>query len=171
MAIFTPADKPTKVTVQSGDTLWSIATALLQKQNPDKTPTKKQIQNKINEIAKLNKIKNTNLIKAGQVFKLSSSSTDKTSGNKSNAPVITSMGIQSGTDRTVFATWTWDKHDETDHYEYEWYYDAGDSIEWYHGGGPTSCNKLLHVTFTPEEKAKRVKFMVKPIAKTEKKEG
>ena len=157
------------VRVQSGDTLWAIAKFVLTKEGVAK-PTDTQIANKVNSIAKLNNIKNTNLIYPGQVFKISTSSKTSSSGSsgsgsKSNAPVIQTIGIQSGTDRTLFATWTWTKHSTTKEYQYEWYFDTGDSLEWFYGGGGSS-GTCQHQTFTPSENAKRVKFMVKPIAKT-----
>ena len=34
---------------------------------------------------------------------------------------ITGFGIQAGTDRTVYATWDWDK-DHTKGYNVRWYY-------------------------------------------------
>lgn len=158
-----------KVTVTAGNTLWAIAKYVLET-DTGKKPTNAQIQTKVNQITKLNNLADANKIYPGQVLKVSSSSADKTSGSTSNAPTITSMGIQSGTDRKVFATWTWGKHDTTDHYEYEWYYDTGDTLEWYYGGGGSS-EKRQQITFDPPENAKRVKFMVLPIAMTEKKEG
>ena len=153
------------VRVQSGDTLWAISKFVLSKEGVTK-PTEVQINNKIDSIASLNSIKDRNLIYAGQVLKISTSSSSS-SKTGSNAPVIQTIGIQSGTSRTVFATWTWEKHVTTKEYQYEWYYDTGDSLEWFHGGGPTSCGTRQHQTFEAPTNAKRVKFMVKPIAKNE----
>lgn len=158
------------VIVEAGDNLWKVSKFVLQYEG-NANPTNTQIANLSNKIAKINNIQNTNLIYAGQVFKVyenaggSGSSGSSGTGNTSNSPVITSMGIQSGTDRTVFATWTWHKHDTTKEYKYEYYYDTGDSLEWFYGGGG-SCETRQHATFTPPENAKRVKFMVKPIAKS-----
>lgn len=143
------------VTVEKGDNLWNIAKKFLGDGS------------KCYQIARLNNISDANKIYPGQVIKLSESTANKgTSNNSGNAPVITSMGIQNGTDRTIFVTWTWHKHDTTKEYEYEYYYDTGDSLEWFHGGGPTSCGTRQHVTFSPPENAKRVKFVVRPIAKS-----
>lgn len=157
------------VIIEPGDNLWKAAKFVLQYEG--KTVTDTKIANLVDQIVKINNIANPNLVYAGQVFKVyenaggSGSSGSSSTGNTSNSPVITSMGIQRGTDRTVFATWTWHKHDTTKEYQYEWYYDTGDSLEWFYGGGQ-SCGTRQHVTFTPDEKAKRVKFMVKPIAKS-----
>lgn len=156
------------VIIEEGDSLWKAAKFVLQYEGKPTTNT--QIANLVNKIVKLNNISNPNLVYAGQVFKLYESagtSNSSSSENKSNAPVITSMGIQSGTERNIFATWTWYKHDSTKEYEYEYYYDTGDSLEWFYGGG-TTCGTRQHVVFTPPENAKRVKFMVRPIAKSSK---
>lgn len=155
------------VIIEEGDSLWKAAKYVLQYEG-NANPTNTQIANLINRIASINNISNPNLVYPGQVFKVhqsTSASNSSTSANKSNAPVITSMGIQSGTDRLIFATWTWEKHDETKEYEYEYYYDTGDSLEWFHGGG-TTCGTRQHVTFSPPDNAKRVKFMVRAIAKS-----
>lgn len=157
------------VIIESGDSLWKAAKFVLQFEG--KTVTNAKINDLVNRIVKINNIANPNLVYAGQVFKVyenaggSGSSGSSSTGNTSNSPVITSMGIQSGTDRTVFATWTWHKHDTTKEYQYEWYYDTGDSLEWFYGGSG-SCGTRQHQTFTPAENAKRVKFIVKPIAKS-----
>ena len=145
------------VTVEKGDNLWNIAAKFLGSGS------------KCYQIARLNNISNANLIYPGQVLKISettaTASTGAASGNTANAPVIQTIGVQNGTDRTIFATWTWHKHDSTKEYEYEWYYDTGDSLEWFYGGGGT-CGTRQQQTFTPAENAKRVKFMVRPIAKS-----
>lgn len=144
-------------TVKSGDNLWNIAAELLGSGS------------KCYQIARMNNISNANLIRPGQILKISETTANTSSpANTSNAPVIQTIGVQNGTDRTIFVTWTWHKHDTTKEYEYEWYYDTGDSLEWFYGGGG-SCGTRQHVTFTPDQIAKRVKFMVRPIAKS--KEG
>lgn len=147
------------VTVEKGDNLWNIAAKFLGSGS------------KCYQIARLNNISDANKIYPGQVLKLSeTTASTSTTANKGNAPVIQTIGVQNGTDRTLFATWTWreDRLETTKEYEYEYYYDTGDALEWYYGGGGSSGTRQ-HVTFTPPEHAKRVKFMVRPIAKN--KEG
>lgn len=139
-------------TVKKGDNLWDIAAELLGSGS------------KCYQIAQLNNISDANKIYVGQVLKLSASTSSSTTAG-GNAPVVQTIGVQNGTDRTLFATWTWSKHDTTKEYEYEWYYDTGDSLEWFHGGGPISCGTRQHTTFSPPANAKRVKFMVRAIAK------
>lgn len=146
------------VTVQKGDNLWNIAYKFLGSGS------------KCYQLARINNISDANKIYPGQVLKLSESTSKKSSSSGGNAPVVKTIGIQNGTDRTIFATWEWKKHKETKEYEYEWYYDTGDSLNWFYGGGGT-CGTRTHVTFTPAENAKRVKFMVRPIAKTKESKG
>lgn len=142
------------VTVEKGDNLWNIAKTFLGDGS------------KCYQIARINNISDANKIYPGQVIKLSeTTASTSASAGTGNAPVIQSMGIQNGTSRTIFATWTWHKHDSTKEYEYEYYYDTGDSLDWFYGGGQ-SCGTRQHVTFNPPENAKRVKFIVRPIAKS-----
>ncbi len=41
---------------------------------------------------------------------------------------ITKIGLQSGTDRTVYVTWSWGKTSQTDKYDVRWYYSTGDGV-------------------------------------------
>lgn len=71
------------------------------------------------------------------------------------------LDVQTGTDRTIFAIWTWNKR-KTDHYEVRWYYDTGDGV-WFVGTDSTTTSKQN--TYSAPDNAKRVGFKVKPIAK------
>ena len=71
------------------------------------------------------------------------------------------LDVQTGTDRTIFATWTWNKS-KTDHYEVRWYYDTGDGV-WFVGTDSTTTSKQN--TYSAPDNAKRVGFKVKPVAK------
>lgn len=86
----------------------------------------------------------------------SSSSTNITS-----KAVITKLEVQSGTERTLYATWTWDQSN-TEHYEVEWYYDTGDGV-WFIGSDTTVDKKQS--TYTAPDNALKVKLQVKPISK------
>lgn len=157
--------------VQAGDNMWTISKQLLIYEGTS-NPTDTQIANKSNWLVSLNKLKNANLIHPGQVLKTCTTTTTNSSlsivsngaGTGSNSAVIESIGFQSGTDRTLFVTWTWSKHDTTKEYKFEWYYDTGDSLEWFHHS--SGSTKYMHTTWAPPENAKRVKFMVQPIANT-----
>ena len=71
------------------------------------------------------------------------------------------LDVQTGTDRTIYATWAWNKS-KTDHYEIRWYYDTGDGV-WFVGTDSTTTSKQN--TYSAPDNAKRVGFKVKPIAK------
>ena len=82
----------------------------------------------------------------------------------------TSVDIQrqNGTDRTVFATWVWDsakKYAHTDHYEVRWYYATGNGI-WF--AADSSTVTVKQSIYTAPANASKVKFKIKPVAKTHK---
>lgn len=77
---------------------------------------------------------------------------------------ITRFDIQSGTDNTVYATWSWGE-DHTDHYEVRWYYGTGDGV-WFLGTETSVTVK--QATYTPPSQALRVRFRVLPVATTHK---
>ena len=79
-----------------------------------------------------------------------------------NQPTITSFGLQSTTDRTMYAVWEWIK-DHTKEYRTIWYYDTGDNV-WFIGNDSTTTDKQS--VYTAPNNAKRVKFKVKPISDT-----
>lgn len=82
---------------------------------------------------------------------------------------ITKIGLQSGTNRTVYVTWSWDKQKQTDKYDVRWYYSTGDGVRFIGSEQQVEItNAQLQSTYTPPENAKLVKFQVKPIAKTRK---
>ena len=144
----------------------------------------------VDAIAKLNNIKNTNLIYVGQVLTISGkSSTDvvnkantgsssgSTGGGSSTSPdytrnqvLITSFGLQAGTERTLFAIWQWKKAN-TDHCKYEWDYQTKDG-NWFTGSHSTvSYDQAMHngyfnTTFSIPENATRIRFRARPESKT-----
>lgn len=95
---------------------------------------------------------------------------------------ITEFGLQKGTERTLFAKWSWSKKikvnssgvpdsngtakETTDHYEVRWYYYTGNGVR-FEGSFTTSTNKV--VTWSAPDNATSVRFKVKPIAKKYKK--
>ena len=142
----------TVYTVKKGDTLGEIAA---------------KYKTTVDKLVKLNNIKNKNLIYVGQKITISSStkaSTAKKTTTKTtsaNQATVNHFGLQSGTDSTLFATWTWSKSN-TENYRYIWYYDTGDSV-WFIGSDSTTTDKQC--TYSIPNNAKRVKFKVKPISK------
>lgn len=136
------------VTVERGDTLSEIARdyggGLSYKQ-----------------LASINNIPNPNLIYVGQVIKLSGTASSAKSNNSSQA-VIDHFGMQSNSDGTLFATWTWSKSN-TENYKTEWTYSTGDGV-WFIGSDSTTEYKQS--TYSIPSNAKQVRFRVKPISKT-----
>ena len=155
--------------VVKGDTLSAIA---------------KKYGTTVNAIAKLNNIKNANLIYVGQVLIISGKSstevvtkkpttTPSTPGTPdytNNQCQITSFGLQAGTERTLFAIWRWEKAN-TDHCKYEWDYQTKDG-NWFTGSHSTvSYGNGMHggyfdTTFSVPENATRIRFRVRPESKT-----
>lgn len=113
------------------------------------------------QLASINGISNPDLIYIGQVIKFTGTATSKKSNNSSKV-IINHFGIQSNSDNTLFATWTWSRSN-TENYEIEWYYDTGDSV-WFVGTKSTTEDK--QATYSIPSNAKRVRFRVKPISKT-----
>lgn len=91
------------------------------------------------------------------------------SSGSSNTAVVDKMGVQTGTDRTVYATWTWGKSN-TENYQVRWYYDTGDSV-WFLGNEGTVEPDFKQSTYSAPENAKRVKILVKPVSKTKTVDG
>lgn len=141
------------VTVESGDTLSEIAEKYAGGVS------------KVSQLQAINKIQNKNLIYVGQKIYLTGSSSGSTSGSttntSSNSVRIEHFGLQSGTDRTVFASWSWNKSD-TDHYQARWYYATGDGVGFL---GTDDNVTLKHSVYTAPQNAYKVQVYVKPISK------
>lgn len=156
--------------VVKGDTLSAIA---------------KKYGTTVDAIAKLNNIKNVNLIYVGQVLTISGKSstevvtktsttttpsTPSTPDYTNNQCKITSFGLQAGTERTLFAIWQWQKAN-TENCKYEWDYQTKDG-NWFTGSHSTvSYDQAMHngyfnSTFSVPENATRIRFRVRPESKT-----
>lgn len=124
----------------------------------------------VNAIAKLNNIKNVNLIYVGQVLTIFADSSGGGGGGSSTPTqppasyraTIQHFGLQADTDRTVFATWLWDKSN-TDKYQAKWWYDTGNGV-WFVGSDSETTEQQS--IYSAPQNALRVKFQVKPISKT-----
>lgn len=83
------------------------------------------------------------------------------------AVTITTFGLQTGTDRVVFATWNW-AQEHTKSYNVRWYYDTGNTNDsgtiWFVGDDREVDKKQS--TYSAPSNAKRVRFVVKPISET-----
>lgn len=78
------------------------------------------------------------------------------------------IDLQKNTDRTVYATWSWDKASTTDHYEVRWDYTTGNLAtnkkpQWF----ISTEENVTHTQsiFTPPANALSVRVQVKPVAK------
>lgn len=80
---------------------------------------------------------------------------------------ITGFGIQTGTDRTVYATWSWSES-HTKNYNVRWYYDTGNTngsgTVWFVGEDGTS--DFMQSTYSAPSNAIRVRFVVQPVSET-----
>ena len=156
------ATKTIKYTVKKGDCLWNIAKTYLG------SGTRWQ------EIAKLNGISTTNpVMKPGQTLTIkkgssstTTSKTKKASKSSNSTAAVKYFGLQSGTEDTLFAAWTWDKHSKTEEYKVMWTYYTGDGVGFV---GSDSSSKYAQSTYTIPSNAKKVTLQVKPISKTYKK--
>lgn len=137
-------------TVKRGDTLTGIA---------------KVYDTTVAKLVELNNIKDPDYIIVGQVLIISgtASTTKKNNTKKARVDVF---GLQSNTDRTVYAMWTWSK-DNTENYQVKWWYATGDKkngkLIWFVGSDSTVTDN--QATYTAPENATQVKFQVKPISK------
>lgn len=143
----------------------------------------------VKAIAKLNHIKNVNLIYVGQVLTIkggsspsnnntgSSSSSSSSSGGSnqnttsSNQVTMKAFGLQANSDNVLFAIWHWQK-ENTDKFEVQWEYSTKDG-NWFTGSHTTvdyataaQHGYLFDVTYTVPKNAVTVRFRVRPISKT-----
>lgn len=155
-------------TVKSGDTLSEIAQKYLGSAS------------KYKQLASWNNISNPNRIYVGQVLKLynpAASGGSSSSSNSTKAPtnvcVISHFGVNAKDPNELIVEWTWAKETDTDSYKIEWGYANGTGI-WL--GETLSENNVdvnnrsiaRHATYSIPADATRVRFRVKPIAKTKK---
>lgn len=102
------------VTVEQGDTLGQIARDYVGSYWQYKT------------LATINNIENPNKIYVGQKIYFSASDLPTMSPQPSVKVDIKHFGLQAGTDRTLFVTWTWvDSNNHTESYKVNWFYTAG----------------------------------------------
>lgn len=142
------------VTVEKGDTLWGIAKTFLGSGT------------KYTQLAAINNISNPDKIYVGEKVYLSSNSSSgsSTKSNATTSNVVTNIrfGVQSDVDDSLFVTWDWGKHGETDHYEVEWSYYTNDKV-WFASKSTTEYK--VH-TYSIPSNARKVRVRIKPISKT-----
>lgn len=136
----------TTYTVKKGDTLSQIAISY---------------NTTVAKLVEWNDITNPDYIVVGQVLTVAGGTATTTKTSKSQA-TIKAFGLQSNTDRTVYATWAWSQTN-TENYQVIWYYDTGDGV-WFEGTNTTVTAKQS--TYNAPSNAVRTKFKVKPNSKT-----
>lgn len=148
----------TTYTIQKGDTLTSIA---------------KKYNTTVSALAKLNNIKDVNLIYAGNTLKIDGSSSGSTSTTSRYAVELAEFEIQANTARTMYITWKCSLQN-TKEYKVEWHYITGDKdksgkVIWFYGGDATvPAEQLKQYVWTPSDLATKVRVRVKPISATHK---
>lgn len=140
-------------TVKSGDTLSAIAS---------------RYGTTVTKLKNMNNIENPDLIYVGQVLTISKADGTDTPAVEPPKDItykatIEHFGLQSNTDRTMFATWVWSK-ENTENYQTVWEYYV-DGI-WFTGSDSTTDVK--ESIYNAPTNAVSVRFKVKPIAKTRK---
>ena len=153
----------TTYTVKKGDTLSQIAenySDVIRDENGNLISTNEA---RANYLAKINDITDPTRIVVGQTIIISGSAVTPTKTTTSRA-TIKAFGLQSNTDRTMYATWSWTKS-YTENYQTIWYYDTGNGV-WFVGSDSTTTDKQS--IYNAPSNAIRVKFKVKPISKKHK---
>lgn len=138
-------------TVVKGDTLYAIAA---------------RYNTTVAKLVNLNNISNPNYIVVGQVLKISGTA-PIVKKNTTYRAQIKVFGLQSNTDRTVYATWAWDKSN-TKEYKVKWFYTTGDGIRFVGNDSTTTDKQSI---YTAPANAIKVVFRVKPVSKTRKVNG
>lgn len=77
-----------------------------------------------------------------------------------NSATITKFGLQTGSDRTLYATWSWSKAN-TANYEIRWTYSTGDGVDFI---GSSSTTTEKQSTYSIPDNAVAVMFCVKPVS-------
>lgn len=88
--------------------------------------------------------------------------------NLSASVNVTKMGLQKGTDRTVYVEWQWSGVTGTKEYRVIWYYYTGNGVAFV---GDDSTTTRLQSTYTAPSNAVMVKVKIKPISTTRKVNG
>lgn len=139
-------------TVVKGDTLWGIS---------------QRYNTTVDKLVQLNGISNPDYIVVGQVLRLTADAPTSSTTSSTLKATIKVFGLQSNTDRTVYATWNWSKGN-TENYQVKWFYATGDGI-WFVGDSSDTNDKQS--LYNAPTNATKVKFRVKPVAKKRKVNG
>lgn len=133
-------------TVKRGDTLSEIA---------------QKFGTTVGRLAILNNIKNPDLIIEGQTLKIDGEP-NPAAVNKTMKANVTTFGLQSNADRTLYAVWSWDQKN-TKGYQVSWKYDTGNGVWFVGNSSEVTDNQSL---YTVPANAVKVQFTVKPVSNT-----
>lgn len=145
-------------TVVRGDTLSEIAERYL-----SYAPDGMDLWDFTRYLGKKNNIVDIDRIYVGQKIKITGGDVQPKE-DKTYMAVIEHFGLQSDTDRTVFATWSWSK-DRTKNYKCKWKYYTGDDVAFI---GSEEEVESKQSTYNAPSNAVSVAFYVKPVSQTKK---
>lgn len=148
-----------KYTVKKGDTLSHIA---------------QRYNTTVSTLVKLNNIANPNYIVVGQELVISGAAVTP-KNNNSNQVTFNAFGLMAKTERTLYANWTWSRHNQTENYVLRWtwftgedkYDDTGKNL----GFVEKSTTELTQATWDAPDNAVSVALVVKPVAKSQSVDG
>lgn len=148
-------------TVKKGDTLSEIAWKYNDTYHYGST-----VKEAYTYLAKINAISDPDKIVVGQVLYLTTDVNGNTPATtkkyaNSGKVTVTTFGLQSNTDRTLYVFWKWTKAN-TENYLVQWYYDVGDG-KWFIGSDTTAT--LTQSTYDVPLKARSVRVRIKPVSK------
>lgn len=143
--------------VVAGDTLWTLAN---------------KYGTTVDNIVKLNNIKNPDYIVVGQVLQIDGTKVEpaKTTTSKVRIDVWGLVSNTTGPTRQMFVSWSFDQSNVS-HYLIKWQYCVivnGKEVS--AETSPTQINTLFG-TYSPDDSTTRVKVAIKPVAKTRKVNG
>lgn len=113
-----------------------------------------------NKLAAINGLSDSNRIVVGQKLELDPKNAYKAKSKPGSTVVFRVFGLQSDTDRTVFAAWEWSR-DHVDKYECIWEYSTGDGV-WFIGSD--SDEKYKQSVYNAPSNATRVRVKVRPVS-------
>lgn len=141
-----------------GDTIWDIVSTY-----KSIVGSKLTRQQRSDKVCKINSISDPKKVAVGTVLRLTGPYPKTATKTTTSTVTITKFGLQTDTDSTIFATWTFSKSSNTDHYAVKWSYATGDGV-WFVGN--ESDEKNMQSTYSAPSNATRVRFIVKPVSKT-----
>ena len=159
-----PSTNKEFVTVEQKDSLWKIAKTYC----CSSTASNAEIQKAVDKLASINNLVNPDLIYPGQrIYIVAQNTSGSTStSSSSNKVTIKQFGVESEYGESLFITWSWDRHSNTEHYKVMWEYYTADK---YWAVGSDTTTTYLYSTFNIPKEAKQIRVRVMPVSKTYKK--